>query len=587
MRSAFDNICYSPLNSKLMFEPKEIDAAQGIQWSKASIVIITLFVALVFLPIAFMGVPDGFDLMQHMRFAAAYHDAILSGDLIPKWSAWDNFGFGGIGIRYYPPLAYYVLALTKIVTGSWYHSFWINTLFWGLLGSFGVYAWIREWTSERAATIAAVAYAIVPYHTFQIYQAVLYAEFAASGILPFCFLFLTRLCRRQRWFDAVLFSISYSLLILTHIPTAIIATLCIGVYGLVIVDWKQVKDTAIKVSAAVVMSGLAASFHLVRAVTEVDWVKHNSPQFFGQGYYDYKSYFFPIYFSAPPDRYVQKMLWHFDTMIFFTVAFFTLAIVARYLLKDRVSWADQKAKFKRAITLTGIFSLLMLSIASSFLWNNVSLLAKIQFPWRWLSVASLMAAASFGIAASVLLWRGNNLNRRFAYPIIFFVVVVTMYDISQNIIPSTPLEKAGFDEKVAGMYDEEACECWWPIWGRQSAFENREKVSAGARTVDIASWNGTDREFSIGSGSEMNIRVATFYHPHWKAIVNGQARDISSGDDGTISISLPSERSQVSLSFVEPNASYLARGISLAAWIVLIVFLLIQSITRKRPEIIY
>ncbi|HEX3101300.1 MAG TPA: hypothetical protein VHQ01_05895, partial [Pyrinomonadaceae bacterium] len=85
---------------------------------RMSVTVIILVVSAVILPMAFMGVPDGFDLMQHMRFAAAYKDAILSGELIPRWPAKDNFGFGDIGIRYYPPLAYYVLGAVRIISGS-------------------------------------------------------------------------------------------------------------------------------------------------------------------------------------------------------------------------------------------------------------------------------------------------------------------------------------------------------------------------------------------------------------------------------------------------------------------------------------
>ena len=558
----------------------------GAFTERRSILIIVIAVSAVMLPMAILGIPDGYDLMQHMRFAAAFEHAILTGDFFPNWAALDNYGFGGIGIRYYPPLAYYVLAFTKIVTGSWYHSFWINTYFWALLGSFGVYAWVREWTSDRAATIAAVAYAIIPYHTFQIYQAVLYAEFAASGVLPFCFLFLTRLCRRRRWSDAVLFSISFSLLILTHIPTAIIATLCIGVYGLAIVEWEAVKDTGIKVVVAVAMSGLAASFHLVRAITEVDWVKHNSPKFFANGYYDYRIYFFPMFVTASVERYIRKMLWHYDAVIFLTLLFFGFAIIARVFLKDRVS-ADAKAlKFKRAIALTGFFSVFMLSGASSFVWDNVSLLAKIQFPWRWLSVASLMAVASFGIAASVMLFRGKKIDRRFAYPLLLLAVVVTIYDVSQNILPSAPLEKAVFDEKIAGMYDEEACDCWWPIWAKQPAFENRERVTAGSRPVEIAKWEGTDRNFSIGRGSEPSVRIATFYHPHWKAFVNSQQVEIVAGEDGTINVPVPTENATVSLTFVEPKSSYISRGVSGITWISVIVVLVLSYRRRKKAGMI-
>jgi hypothetical protein len=561
--------------------PATAEIAESVAFSgRASIPLIVLCVFATVFPIALVGVPDNYDLMQHMRFAAAFHDAILSGDFIPRWSASDTYGFGGIGTRYYPPLAYFVLALTNIFTGSWYHSFWITTLAWALIGSLGIYKWLTEWTGNSAATIAAVVYAIIPYHTFQIYQAVLYSEFAASGILPFCFLFLTRLCKRNKWADAILFAITYSLLILTHIPTAIIATLCIGLYGIVIVDWKGLRNTALKVAAAVAMSGVATSFHLVKAITEVEWVKHNSPQFLGGDYYNYKTFLFPIYFFAPDERYVGRMLWHFDAMILLTILCFALAPVAWFAARDREAPA-QNVKLKRAILLTGVFALFMLSAASSFLWDNVPILAKVQFSWRWLSIASLMAAASFGIAASFLMFKGNKLNRLAAYPILLFLIIVAMYSISQNIIPSIPLSKGSFDEKVANMYDEEACECWWPIWAKKSALEQRERVSAGERPVTIAEWDGLSRKFTVGPGMDSNARTATFYHPHWKARVNGQPVTVQAAEDGAITIPLPPESADVDLNFKEPRVSYVTQSISIVAWVGLIAGLFISYRSQR------
>ena len=550
-----------------------------------SVAAIFLVVSFVILPIWFMGVPDGYDLMQHIRFAAAYQDAILSGEFIPKWAANDNFGFGSIGIRYYPPLAYYVLALTKIVTGSWYHSFWITSLAWALLGSAGVYLWIKEWTSGLAATFAAVLYIIIPYHTFQIYQAVLYAEFAAAGILPFCFLFLTRVCRGRRWIDAVLFAISYSLLILTHIPTAIIASLCLAVYGLLIFDWRAFKDTALKLGSALVLSGLATSFHLVKAVTEVEWVKHNSPQYFGSGYYDYKSYFFPIYFSASWTRYVQKMLWHFDTMIFLTILFFVLAVVAYFVNREPEAGSRGKSKNGRAIVTTGVFSLFMLSAGSSVIWNSVPLLAKIQFPWRWLSIASLMGSVSFAIAAASLIFSGKKLNRLAAYPILLFILIIVLFDVSQNIIPSTPLQQDEFEKKVANMYDEEGCQCWWPIWAQSDAFAQPERAVAGSRKAVVSDWSGESRDFSVEAGDVGDLRIATFYHPFWNANVNGEAVPVGKDVNGAILIPLPPETANIHLFFKEPGFLKTALIVSLIVWITFAVYLAGYSIRHRKTRV--
>ena len=544
-----------------------------------SVAIIVGVVSLVFFPIFILGVPDGYDLMQHMRFAGAYYDAILSGDFIPVWSARDNFGFGGIGIRYYPPLAYVVLALTKLATGNWFYSFGITTYIWGILGSLGIFFWMRRWTSDTAALIGAAFYAIIPYHSFQIYQAVLYAEFAASGILPFCFLCLSDLCSRRRWKDVLYFSVSLSLLILTHIPTAIIATLSLGLFGLLILDRRHFKDTVLKTAIALFASVAAVSFHVFKAVAEVDWVKHNSSQYFANGYYDYKNYLFPIIFSASSIRYIQKMLWHFDTIILITLLCFAVYFVLRNRAVVASSDKPEARSLNRAVILTGAFASLMLSIVTLFVWNNVSLLAKIQFPWRWLSVVSIMASVLFGIGASATLSGTKRFARLAGYPVLLFVCIVVFYDISQNILPSTPLDRPTFESKVAGMYDEEACDCWWPIWATQSAFENRDRVSAGSRAVEIERWDGLDRIFTVEPGSDLKVRIATFYHPYWKATLNGEAVNVSSGDDGTITILISEGKGEISLRFVEPSSSYRFRIVSLFTWAV---FLLAGIILWRR-----
>jgi uncharacterized membrane protein len=195
----------------------------------------------IIVPFALLGFPGSTnDFEQHFLFAKTFHDAILTGDFFPGWSA-DNIGFGSVGIRFYPPLMYYLLAITQLLTSSWYDTFWINLFGWMFLGCAGVYWLAKEWLPPFPAMLAGMLYAFMPYHLTQIYQYFLYAEFGACGILPFCFLFITRICRRGKWIDCLLFALSYSLLILTHIPSTIIATLSLTVYVLVLIDRRQFK----------------------------------------------------------------------------------------------------------------------------------------------------------------------------------------------------------------------------------------------------------------------------------------------------------------------------------------------------------
>jgi len=235
------------------------------------LILIALTAFLVIAPMIFAGIPEGNDLAQHLRFAAVFYDSIRAGDFFPGWAGGENMGFGGIGTRYYPPVAYYLMALTQMLTGSWFETVWMNAFFWMFLGSAGVYFWAKEWLSSGQAFLAAALFALVPYHTAQIYQFWLYAEYAATGILPFCFLFAARIIRRGAALDVLLFAVAYSLLLLTHIPMTIIGSAGLGVYGLLLTDWKKPRRTILNFTTAFGLSLAATAFHWLRALTEIDF----------------------------------------------------------------------------------------------------------------------------------------------------------------------------------------------------------------------------------------------------------------------------------------------------------------------------
>ena len=517
-------------------------------------------------PVAFLGIPENYDLAQHIRFAMTYHDSILRGDLFPGWAGLENGGFGSIGIRYYPPVAYYLLAFTQLLTGDWYDSIWINCLFWMAVSGVGVYFWIKEISSGWQAVFTAVVYIIIPYHVSQIYQLFLFAEFAAAAILPFCFWFATRLIKRGNFFDVLLFSIAFSLLILTHIPTTIIGSISLGIYVLFLIDWKDFKKILINFAIAFGLCVSATAFHLIRLISEVNWVKHNSSQFYSSGFYDYKKFLFPLYLSDTAS-YIKKLLWVFDLQIIFCVLLFIPMTIFLLKRSNKDVLDSHKNKFFNSVFFTGLFSIFIMTIPSSFIWDNFSLLQKIQFPWRWQSIASLLGSISFTFGISFLILRFRNLKKFFLYITIFIILVFSIFNVTQNIIVSTPLSREKFSEKLIKMQDEIGCNCWWTTWADNSAFNRSDKINIESRNSESIMWENENREFKIEAGtSSGNVRIATFYHPYWKAKVNENPVKVEADQDGSILIPVPAETSNVKMYFSEPLKNDAAVVLSLLAW---------------------
>ena len=512
------------------------------------LMLVFLSVLVVMLPIPFLGIPSGFDLPQHFQFAETYYNSIIAGDFFPSWSAETNYGFGDIGIRFYPPLAYYVLVLAKICAGNWYEASWMTFIFWMMLGSFGVYLLAKEWLSQRQSAAAAVMYIIAPYHLTQLYQYFLYAEFAAIAILPFCFLFVTRVCRRGKAIDIICLAISYALLLLTHIPTSVIGTLSLGIYAMLLVDWKTFFNSSLKLALAFGLGFSAALFHWLKILTETKWLNIVNPRF-SLGAYNYKNNFFPFYINSP-ETYFTKLLFLKDlTSVFALLLMLPLVIYLFFKLNNS---NNLSSKAFRGMAFTGLFAFFMSTFFSGFVWQIFPFLQQLQFPFRWLSVVCVLGAVSFIIGLTNLIQQNIRLKKIVFYFAFLVIFTIAIFDVTQIIIPSAPFTRNDFDNELTDLSSRESFDWSWTIWSKPQAFENKDRVSADLREVKINIWDKQTREFEIEAGKPLNARLATFYYPFWQAEINGKPVELQKSDDGTILVPVQSEKSTVKIFFQEP-----------------------------------
>src|SRR5215218_6302728 len=169
------------------------------------LLVIGVCCVLVMLPLLYLGLPEAYDAPQHLRFAATFRDALRAGNLFPAWGSGDNYGFGSVGIRTYPPFADYLLGASDILLNNLYAGFLLNAFIWMFPGAIGTYYWAKEFLTSVQSASAASLFALMPYHLIQIYQ-------------------------------YTLFSVSFSLLILTHLPTIITGSIALAIYGIFLID---------------------------------------------------------------------------------------------------------------------------------------------------------------------------------------------------------------------------------------------------------------------------------------------------------------------------------------------------------------
>ena len=220
------------------------------------------------LPTVFGGVYQGVDLSQHVQFSNTIYNSILAGDFYPAWAANENLGYGGVGVRFYPPLTPFLFAAAAIVTGNWHLATCLVFFLFTFAGAVGVYLWAAEFFAAKSESILAAAiFTVMPYHLYQIQNGSQFAEFAGCAVIPFAFLFVTRICRRGHLADVLGLAVSFAVLILTHLPTTVIGSLSLFVYALFSLPKENVPAKLLKLTAAVGLALAASAVYWLKFVT--------------------------------------------------------------------------------------------------------------------------------------------------------------------------------------------------------------------------------------------------------------------------------------------------------------------------------
>lgn len=526
---------------------------------------------LVLLPTVFFGVYKGVDLSQHVQFSTSFYGFILDGEFYPGWAGAENLGYGSVGVRFYPPLTPFLFALMKIIGGSWHAATWLTLWIFTFAGAFGIFKWAGEFASESKAFWAGALFIFVPYHVYQIQNASQLAEYAGCSLLPFSFLFVTRICRGGggNFRDVVCLAVSFALLILTHLPTTVTGAICLVIYALCLIEKKNFAETVLKLSAGAGAALLATSSYWLKVFSE----RHLLRMAKLSGDHEFE-YFFNFLLSAP--WFDKRQLWFINSM-FLAMLLGALVLFAAGFFEKR---GGEFRRIDRSVFGILFFSFFMCLAPSEILWRTIPVLPEIQFPWRWLTIASVFLPLAFAVSAGSLekLCRAPLARaRRFWKFLVFFVFVCALLlnvifyaEFQLNHIP-----KNDYDGWVSEKSAEMGFDHLWTIYARKEAFEESEKIISGDRKNHILKWDNQDKMFFVEKGdSARRVRLATLYYPFWKAKINGAEADLSRDENGVLTVLVPKEKSLVEISFEEPRSIRISKIINGFAFLLFFCFIL-------------
>ena len=533
------------------------------QTEKFYLLVLAAVSFILMLPVLFNGIPYGYDLPHHYQCAMTFYEGFLNGDFYPSWSLNRNFGYGGMESRLYPPVSHYSLALAYYFTGDWHIASWLVFLLFTFLGALGIYLWAKEYLPARASLFAGCLYALAPYHLNQLYNTFFFAEFVGSAVLPFSFLFVSRVCRRGKISDVVGLAISLAVLILTHLPLTVIGAICLAIYSLALLKRENFLAQLAKLSGAVALGLAASSFFWTKVLLERDLMAKT--KIYEDPWLDYRFHFLltPIqnFDGDLLTRIYETSSFYYDLMLLVTVVL-VVGCTLPFVIKSK----GKDFKMPGVWILFGASVFLAIPF-SRFVWDAVKPLQEVQFPWRWLAIVSITAPMLAAIYVDQFAAWFKTKERPLALIVAGCVLAFATYSASQVIRQAPYIEK----REVANYLDKTSTDIgftfWWTNWTRQEAFDIKEKVVAENRSPQIQKWTATEKEFQISDGNAGKARVAVFYHPNWKATADGAPAAVEPDANGALIITVPAAKTNVKLNFQEPFAVETGRKISIAVWI--------------------
>jgi len=514
------------------------------------------------------GLPQTHDAETHVSRAAVFSKSILEGNIFPRWAGPLNWRYGTPSIMFlYPGLSYFS-ALIHLATKMQFITIFKLLMVLGYIGS-GIfwYRWMRALGfSPFPALISSLFYLLAPYRLVNIFVRGALGEHIGFFFFPLIMLMATRLGLTGKTIYASGLALSVAGLVLSHNLSALMYLPLIVIYPVVLIGIHRKKPLHLKIYFGTILLGLSLSaFFWLPAILEskytlASWI-FAAQQSYATNFLAFRQLILSPWSYGWSEPGIDR-----DGMSFQIGIAQWLVILAGIGLLIKFSKRELLLlKSGLALVIVGIFLSLPVSLS---LWQQISLLQKFQFPWRFLSLivigSSLISAIvadkfkyskiiSLALLISPILftwpyWRiagPSNLTERF---------LAVDYVGTSDTGETTPIWAVRFQEKFPKA----------PI-----------EIVSSQGTVEIKNLNKLmqKHEFEVLATGPSRIVDNTLYFPGWKVYVDGVETPIEQQDRnwrGLITFPVPAGRHAVKVIFEETGLRKFADALSMISFGVLL-----------------
>jgi len=530
---------------------------------------------------------------QHIVRLFLLETGVRQGDLYPRWVDGLGFGYGYPLFNFYPPLIYYIALIFRLLGFSLIWSIKLTFITGFILAAWGMFKLVKKLAGFLPGLLASCLYTYFFYHAVNIYVRGALAEFFSMAILPFVVLGFYNLYQQSNLRNGLLLGIGLAFLILAHPLIAfpsVFYWLFLAVVFFFLKKEKRLLYFKNLVVAAVFGLALSAFFWLPslleRKFTLVDAVLTKELA-------SYKIHF--VYLSQ-----LWQSVWGYggsgagltDGMTFqlgkiqigLVVASIVLAIAYCIFKKKKEIFPKEYLVF----LFLAVFSVFMTTDYSIFIWDKISYLWYLQFPWRFLTFAAIFIALLGGYAIYFLGKFKSWLSPVAA--VLFIILTIFVYQKyfhPNKYLKVTDQGLTNFDE-VNWRISRSSFEfipkdvrtkksdlnTTIPVIEKKDLPKKAIEIISGKGEVEVVKNNFRQKIFTVKAETKMNLKINTFNFPGWQLFRNGQVIKINDNNDlKLITFSVKPGKHLINLEFENTFVRNIANILSGLSLLLLTIFL--------------
>lgn len=511
----------------------------------------------------FYGQPSGTDALLHFHRLAQLERAVQHGILYPRWLPDLGLGFGFPVFNYYAPLSYYLALLLRWMGLSLSTSLLLCHALGLWVLALAIYLWGRDVFGETAGVVAAFAAVYAPYTLNDVYSRGALPTTWGLAWLVLALWVTRRLIMRRTAGLMALATLFFTALLLTHNLTAMMGIPLILGYT-IFLGWLHGFRPILRVVMALALALGLSAFFWAPAVLEQDYVQ--IWQLYLPGVFDWRVNFVSLKELLAAPRPVDPAQANFHVPI--SLGWIQIALVL-------IAWGSARAaRLSRerlshlcAITLATLGLVAMALPVSAPVWERISILRFVQFPWRFLGVGTLGIALLAGAGVASLGKRASK-----AIPV---VVMGMMLFALPWLFPSrwpaqadpTPPEQIRFEGQTGALGTTSTGE-YLPIWVQERPPDDTllplYEVAAPDYIIPRLDWTSlppevsvtkaryglTEAELTVEASQDFRVRFLWYFFPGWHAWMDGDPQPlIAEGPYGLVAADIPAGRHHLRIAF--------------------------------------